>query len=362
MSTSTDAAQSTYTFNWDNVWHLAYAVIMIAILSIGFLGNALTVIILRRHEHASKSLTPLMLNLSIGSLIIIILGYPVIISLLLSGGQIRKENATCIWSAFVNGTVGISGIVTLTEMSVVINYSLQRLNPNFRFSKKTLGFLIAGTWIYGIVSMLPPLFGWNRFAPGAAQISCGPDWTDRTASGMSYSLILVILGFFLPLLVMCSAYYKIYRILRSRELFIGECCHFQVRQKLYMTKLVRMTVIAIAVFMLSWAPYCLVSIVAVFKGSHVFTNGEAEIPALMAKASVIYNPIVYIVTNGSFRSSFWKVISCERRNFVLHINRNVAVVKGSSRRFHSRRMAIFFKPLNEVNVYTGAYIVGLSHR
>ena len=109
MSTSTDAAQSTYTFNWDNVWHLAYAVIMIAILSIGFLGNALTVIILRRHEHASKSLTPLMLNLSIGSLIIIILGYPVIISLLLSGGQIRKENATCIWSAFVNGTVGKFG-------------------------------------------------------------------------------------------------------------------------------------------------------------------------------------------------------------------------------------------------------------
>ena len=153
-----------------------------------------------------------------------------------------------------------------------------------------------------------------------------------------------------------------FRLLRNRELFIGECCHFQVRQKLYMTKLVRMTVIAIAVFMLSWAPYCLVSIVAVFKGSHVFTNGEAEIPALMAKASVIYNPIVYIVTNGSFRASFWKVISCERRNFVLHINRNVAVVKGSSRRFHSRRMAIFFKPLNEVNVYTGAYIVGLSHR
>ena len=97
-------------------------------------------------------------------------------------------------------------------MSVVINYSLQRLNPNFRFSKKTLGFLIAGTWIYGVVSMLPPLFGWNRFAPGAAQISCGPDWTDRTASGMSYSLILVVLGFFLPLSVMCSAYYKIYRL------------------------------------------------------------------------------------------------------------------------------------------------------
>ena len=131
MSTSTDAEQSTYTFNWDNVWHLAYAVIMIAILSIGFLGNALTVIILRRHEHASKSLTPLMLNLSIGSLIIIILGYPVIISLLLSGGQIRKENATCIWSAFVNGTVGKFGTYFIKTKCNSVNKVQEK---RFRFA------------------------------------------------------------------------------------------------------------------------------------------------------------------------------------------------------------------------------------
>ena len=90
---------------------------MFAILSIGFLGNALTVIILRRHEHASKSLTPLMINLSIGSLIIIVLGYPVVISLLLRGGQISKEDATCRWNAFINGIVG---------MFVVLSVNYQR--------------------------------------------------------------------------------------------------------------------------------------------------------------------------------------------------------------------------------------------
>ena len=133
MSTSTDAAKSTYNFNWDNVWHLAYAVIMIAILSIGFLGNALTVIILRRHEHAGKSLTPMMLNLSIGSLIIIILGYPVIISLLLNGGQIRKENATCIWSAFVNGTVGEFGTYFIKSKCNSVN---KVHNERFRFGEE----------------------------------------------------------------------------------------------------------------------------------------------------------------------------------------------------------------------------------
>lgn len=96
-------------------------------------------------------------------------------------------------------------------MSLVINYSLHRMNPNVRLSKRNQGLLIAGAWVYGLVCMFPPLLGWNRFVPGAARISCGPDWTDNSPSGMSYNLVLVVLGFFLPLSVMCMAYYKIYR-------------------------------------------------------------------------------------------------------------------------------------------------------
>lgn len=93
-------------FNWNNAWFIAYGVVMIAVLSIGFLGNTMTVIILRKHEHASKSLTPLMINLAIASLIIIVLGYPLVISVVVRGSHVTKEDPTCRWSAFINGTVG----------------------------------------------------------------------------------------------------------------------------------------------------------------------------------------------------------------------------------------------------------------
>ena len=105
---STTKEHSQTEFNWNDAWLLSYGVVMIAILSVGFVGNALTVIILRKHEHASKSLTPLMINLSIASLIIIVLGYPVVTSIVLRGGHVSKEDPTCRWSAFVNGTVGRS--------------------------------------------------------------------------------------------------------------------------------------------------------------------------------------------------------------------------------------------------------------
>lgn len=70
-----------------------------------------------------------------------------------------------------------------------------------------------------------------------------------------------------------------------------------------------MTTAAILAFLLSWSPYCIVSFAATIKGSHVLSSGEAEVPELMAKASVIYNPIVYTLMNEGFRRTLWGIIS-----------------------------------------------------
>ena len=77
-------------------------------------------------------------------------------------------------------------------------------------------------------------------------------------------------------------------------------------------KLVRMIAMAIAAFVLSWSPYCFVSIIATIRGTNTLTPGEAEVPDLLAKASVIYNPIVYTAMNHRFRTSLLRMIPCCR--------------------------------------------------
>jgi len=62
-----------------------------------------------------------------------------------------------------------------------------------------------------------------------------------------------------------------------------------------------MTVAAVVVFFLSWAPYCLVSLMATSKGEPVLSGDLSVIPELMAKASVVYNPMVYTFMNTKFR-------------------------------------------------------------
>ena len=86
----------------------------------------------------------------------------------------------------------------------------------------------------------------------------------------------------------------------------------QASRKRSQMKLVRMTAMAIAAFVLSWSPYCLVSIIATIRGSTVLSPGEAEVPDLLAKASVIYNPIVYTVMNDRFRITLWQIVRCRR--------------------------------------------------
>ena len=97
-------------------------------------------------------------------------------------------------------------------------------------------------------------------------------------------------------------------------------------------KLVRMVAMSIAAYLMSWLPYCVVSIAALINGHHVLSSGEAEIPELMAKASVIYNPIVYAVMNGAYRTSLRRMIS---GNDAPRVNPNLTISPARKSYFNS---------------------------
>ena len=95
-------------------------------------------------------------------------------------------------------------------------------------------------------------------------------------------------------------------------------------------KLVRMTAMSIAAFLVAWLPYTAVSMAAIVKGGHVLSPGEAEIPELMAKMSVILNPIVYTAMNAAYRESLCKMISGGRLFGINTINGNPSPVLRTS--------------------------------
>ncbi|XP_078368280.1 melanopsin-like [Oculina patagonica] len=294
------------SFKWQSVY-LAYGVVMFFILLVGFFGNLLTIIVLRQRDHRKMSVAPLMMNIAIADLLIIIVGYPVTMSNNLKGDPMRAGSPYCNWSAFINSTTGMASIATLTALSGVVYQTVKRNAPNSTASKRQSTILIAGSWFYGFLTSFPPLLGWNRFVPGKAGFSCGPDWAADDSASVTYIVLLITVGFFAPLILIMMFHYFTYRLLK-RPPVAGDP-FIQARRKKYKQKLAYMAMAITSTFLLSWSPYAIVSLTATIKGRHVLTSGEAEIPELMAKASVIYNPIVYTIMNERFRRTLWVIIS-----------------------------------------------------
>lgn len=289
---------------------IAYIVVMTVILAVGFVGNVLTIAVLRCREHRNKSISPLMINLAVADIIIIVFGYPVVVAANLSSG-LQLIHSTCVWSGFINGAVGIASIANLAMMSIVMYSSFQSLNCTTKIPRTKMVAMIAFTWLYGIIAMFPPLVGWNEFVPGASGISCCPNWVPETKAGVAYNALLVFIGFVLPLSVIIFCYFRIYSFILTQQP-LSQNASIRTTRRKHQIKLVRMIAMAIAAFVLSWSPYCFVSIIATIRGTNTLTPGEAEIPDLLAKASVIYNPIVYTAMNDKFRASLPRVIPCFR--------------------------------------------------
>ena len=204
------------SFNW-RAMYFAYAMVMFAVVTVGFLGNVLTLIILHYREHRKKVLTPLMTNLAVGDILIVIVVYPVAIASNLVDQPLKEGSLRCKWSAFANGAIGITAIATLVVMSGVMYYGIKQTLPKAKIHAKNMFLLVLGTWLYGILLNLPPVIGWTKAVPGKAGISCAPEWTTSEMGGVAYIVFLLVFGFCLPLTVIGTFHYMIYRYVRIIE-------------------------------------------------------------------------------------------------------------------------------------------------
>lgn len=74
-------------------------------------------------------------------------------------------------------------------------------------------------------------------------------------------------------------------------------------------KVIKSVVLCVVLFCLSWAPYAIMVLLAQF-GNNIedyITPLSTSLPALFAKTSAIYNPIVYTLTNNGCRRFFLKI-------------------------------------------------------
>lgn len=208
QNTSSTSSPRLREFNF-----IIYGIVMSLILFLGFFGNVFTILVLRQKEHRKKMIVPFIINLAAADVFIVIFGYPIAVSSILSKDYIILERTRCKWSAFVNSSIGIASIITFTVMSILMCFSVtsKKTITRKRFTNKAYLVMMLAIWCYGILTSCPPLLGWSHFVPGFGGISCGPKWASDQLEDRTYSAFLVFTGFVLPLLIIITCYYKIIR-------------------------------------------------------------------------------------------------------------------------------------------------------
>ena len=72
----------------------------------------------------------------------------------------------------------------------------------------------------------------------------------------------------------------------------------------------------ITLFIVSWLPYALVATFGFVGLTHLVTPYSAELPVMLAKASAIWNPIVYALKHPRYRSAVAEYLPSSIKVFV----------------------------------------------
>ncbi|KAK2562291.1 Pinopsin [Acropora cervicornis] len=304
---------SSYELHGGVQLYAYYGASIFLILSLGIVGNTLAIVVLLQPEHRTKSMTGLMINLCVADLLVCLLGYIVAFNYnTVDFANTGETPVVCIWLAIINCLTGLASIGTLTVMGIMSYQGIVRneVAHENRMSRKVEAGVILGTWIYALVLSVPPALGWNRFVAIPSRISCHPDWYSPNTVDKSYIIYLLMFGFFLPSAIIFCSYLGIYRYIRGSSVIRVSNDVLLERQLKTRKKTVRIVMAMTVAFFISWSPYALSSLIGSIMGRQSVSPAYSMIPELMAKASVVYNPILYAFLNSRFRITLLNLCNC----------------------------------------------------
>ncbi|KAM4719539.1 opsin 4xa isoform 3-T3 [Anableps anableps] len=257
------------------------------------------------------------MNLAISDFLMAITQSPIFFVNCLYKGWIFGETGCKIY-AFCGALFGIASMINLLAISIdryiVITKPLQSIGWT---SARRTCLIIALVWLYSLAWSLAPLLGWSSYIPEGLMTSCTWDYVTSTPANKSYTLMLCCFVFFIPLGIISYCYLCMFLAIRhaSRDV---EQLGSQVRKATLIQqqsirtewKLAKIAFVVIIVFVLSWSPYACVTLIAWAGYANILNPYSKAVPAVIAKASAIYNPFIYSITHSKYRDTLAEKVPC----------------------------------------------------
>ncbi|XP_025421001.1 rhodopsin, GQ-coupled-like, partial [Sipha flava] len=240
----------------------------------------------------------------------------------------------CTIYAFGVGQFGLVSIVTLSAIAVerYLVITAKPLSGSWKLTRHGATKVCMFVWIYCLSITLPPIFGWSKYVLEGFETSCSWDYMTKTYSNRLFYIYMLSLGFILPVSIITYCYIFIIVSILDHNKEMADCnsnirqlgtkeslkCRLSLNvpkqgQAVPIRSALRTSyiiLVLIGLFMMSWTPYAVVTFFGQFGADDMkIEPWVSALPALCAKASVVYNPIVYGLSHPHFRSSVCNYIS-----------------------------------------------------
>jgi len=303
--------------HWNNyppvnpMWHYLLGVIYVFLGIASFLGNG---VVLYLYMKVKKLQTPsnlLVANLALLDFQMMITNFPTFAYNSFNGGVWMFSAFYCEIYAFCGFVTGLGAIwslvfITYDRYNVIVHgVSGQPLT----FGKA--GAMVVFVWANGILTSLPPFFGWGSYLPEGILNSCTTDYLSKDFNNRSYGIFIFVWCYVIPLSVILYSYFFIIKSVAAHESAMraqakkmnvsslrsgteGESAEMRVA---------KVAIFNVSIWIICWTPYCAVNVQGLFFDQTSITPLVSMIPALLAKSCSTYNPMVYALGHPRFRAA-----------------------------------------------------------
>ncbi|XP_041047616.1 galanin receptor type 1b [Carcharodon carcharias] len=281
------------------------------IFLLGMVGNTLVIIVLgRTKSRRSRSTTnTFILNLSIADLSFLLFCVPFQATIYSLPEWIFGAFLCKLVHYFFTVTLLVS-IFTLVTMSVdrYIAVVHSKRPPCIR-NKRNASVAVAGIWLLSLLAAVPiahhqTLVTGYHWAPNCS--FCWEVWEEGSLKRV-YKVTILIIGYLLPLLLICCCYAKVLFHLHKKVRNMSK------KSKRSKKKTAQTIMLVIAVFLLSWLPHHIITMWVEF-GNFPLTEASFAfriISHCMAYGNSCINPIIYAFLSENFRKACHQVFKCK---------------------------------------------------
>lgn len=300
------------------MWHYILGIGFIFLGITAFLGNGAVLYLFTVTKDLKTPTNNLVVNLALSDFLMMLTRCPIFVYNSFNGGVWHQGPLMCEIYGSVGGVFGITSISTMTAIALDrYNVIVRGMNgPRLTNGKSAVIILLC--WGYGMFWGLSPFFVGNRYIPEGILNSCSFDYLTRDEKTITFSLVFFVGAYCIPLTTIVFSYTYIVRTIFEHEKTLREQAakmnvaslrsNADVNAQSAEFRIARIALVNITLWVCMWTPYACIVLQGAFGDQSTITPLITILPALLAKTSSVFNPVVFAISHPKFRLALQKSI------------------------------------------------------